>query len=256
MKIIPIACLKDNYAYLLVCEQTNDAVIVDPSEAAPVQNVIDKECVTLKAIWNTHHHWDHTNGNQKLYDCYPRLTVAGHVSDSKRIPLINQCLDNHDTLSVGKEIIATVLHTPGHTLGAVSYYLEKDRALFTGDTLFGAGCGRLFEGTPAMLHQSLMTLSQLPPETNVYCGHEYTYNNLKFAAVIDPTNTMIQQRSKSLEKQPCSIPFSIKIEQQTNPFLRTTSHSVVDTVCRQFTLSNPHPVDVFAALRKWKDTYA
>jgi len=164
MRIVSIPCLSDNYAYLVICEATQRAAIVDPSEAAPVLAAVRQHGVELAAIWNTHHHWDHTGGNQELVAAVGGLEVVAHESDRGRVPAQTKFVDEGDTVSVG-QVSAVIIHNPGHTSGAISYHIADPGAVFTGDTMFGAGCGRLFEGTPADMRVSLGKLSALPGAT-------------------------------------------------------------------------------------------
>ena len=252
MEILPIPCLSDNYAYLLVCTATGEAAVVDPSEAEPVIRAVHARGIQLTAILNTHHHHDHVGGNDALLARYGALPVYGHVSDRGRIPGQTVGLHEGDTLAVGT-LRPRVLHVPGHTLGAVAYVV--DDAVFTGDTLFIAGCGRLFEGTPAMMHASLShKLAALDPATRVYCGHEYTVKNLEFAAHVEPGNHDVTAalgaaRATRAAGSP-TVPSTIARERSTNPFLRVDSPAVRATVG-----ADGDAVAVFAAVRKAKDTY-
>jgi hydroxyacylglutathione hydrolase len=187
MRIQPIPCLEDNYAYLVV--SGGDAVVVDASEAGPVRDAVARAGVRVRAIWSTHHHWDHVGGNEEVARELRVDEVVGHESDRGRLPGQTRGVVAGDVVSAG-ELAATCMHIPGHTLGAVAYYVESggERVVFTGDTLFCAGCGRLFEGSPAQMHASLRSLLALAPDTRVYCGHEYTENNLRFAAHLEPEN--------------------------------------------------------------------
>jgi hydroxyacylglutathione hydrolase len=257
MKVIPVPCLSDNYAYLVICEETNQAGVVDPSEAAPVIKAVEQAHVTLKAILNTHHHWDHVGGNNALIAKYPGLAVYGHASDKGRIDGQTVFLGHGDTFTLGKLSVRAV-HNPGHTSGAVSYIIED--AVFTGDTMFAAGCGRLFEGTPADMHESLShVIGGLPKPTKVYFGHEYTVNNLKFALHVEPDNTAVQSKLKRVEalraKGQFSTPSTLAEEWETNPFMRVDSATIKATV-RQ---ADPHndltPVSTLAAVRGMKDNF-
>jgi hydroxyacylglutathione hydrolase len=240
MRIVSIPCLSDNYAYLVICETTQRAAIVDPSEAAPVLAAVRQQGVELEAIWNTHHHWDHTGGNQELVSAVRGLEVVAHASDRGRVPAQTQFVNDGDTVSVG-QITARVIHNPGHTSGAISYHIADPSAVFTGDTLFGAGCGRLFEGTPVDMHGSLNKLAALPGNTEVYCGHEYTEKNLLFAAEAEKGNTAVAERLARVSElrktgQP-SVPFTMAEEQATNPFVRAGS------------------AERLGELRAWKDRF-
>jgi len=242
MRIIPVPCLKDNYAYLVVCDQTGHAAVVDPSEGEPVLAAARRENITaLQAIWNTHHHHDHVGGNQEVSAAFPGIEVVAHSSDRGRVPAQTRFVEEGDELVLGN-LRATIVHNPGHTRGAISYRVLGDPgALFTGDTMFGAGCGRLFEGSPADMFTSLGKLTALPPETRVYCGHEYTASNLKFAAAAEPDNPAVAERRGLVEAARArgepSVPFTVADELATNPFVRAGS------------------VARLGELRAWKDRF-
>ncbi|MEK6607527.1 MAG: hydroxyacylglutathione hydrolase [Myxococcota bacterium] len=246
MRVIPVPCLRDNYAYLVVCDETGEAAVVDPSEAAPVLRAAAAARVRLSAIWNTHHHGDHTGGNADLAASHGagRLAVVGHASDRGRIPEFTVGVEDGDEVRLGA-LRARVLHVPGHTLGALTYLVGD--AAFTGDTLFLAGCGRLFEGTPAMMFASLAKLATLPPSTRVFCGHEYTRRNLAFAREALPGDENIRERAERLgvphparrdvpAGEP-TVPGTIAEERATNLFLRAAT------------------VDALAELRRRKDAW-
>src|SRR5262245_36788235 len=165
-RVIPVPCLSDNYAYLVVCGETNEAAIVDASEAAPVLAAVREHGIDVKAIWSTHHHHDHVGGNEEVARALGVGEISGHASDRGRIPGQTRFLETGDVVSVGK-VTARAIHIPGHTLGAVAYFIEggEERAVFTGDTMFLAGCGRLFEGTPEQMHTSLGSLVALDERT-------------------------------------------------------------------------------------------
>lgn len=260
MRIVPVPCLKDNYAYLVICEATNQAAVVDPSEAGPLREAAAREGVELTAIWNTHHHWDHTGGNKDLLEAYPELEVIGHESDRGRIPGQTTFANEGDTVTVGQEVRARIIFNPGHTTGAISYVIESEPAVFTGDTLFGAGCGRIFEGTPAMMHESLTKLAALHEDTLVYCGHEYTASNLRFSAAAEPDNPAIAARAASVEQlreagEP-TVPFAMREELATNPFLRASIPALAAGArAGGEPPKDDGPVEVFAALRRWKDRF-
>jgi hydroxyacylglutathione hydrolase len=268
MRIVPIPCLKDNYAYLVVCETTGAAAVVDPSEAGPVIEVVEREGVALEAIWNTHHHWDHTGGNKDLLSAYPELEVIAHASDRGRIPGQTTFVEDGEEITLGKEVRARIIHNPGHTSGAISYHLGAGGAgdaggtagaVFTGDTLFLAGCGRLFEGTPAQMHASLERLAALPDQTRVYCGHEYTASNLRFAAAVEPGNEAVQARAREVaaasEAGAPSVPGTMAEERATNPFLRVHLPEVAAAARATERVANDTPLEIFAALRRWKDRF-
>ena len=257
MKVIPIPCLSDNYAYLVVCEETGQAGIVDPAEDAPIVRAVEQEGVNLVAILNTHHHWDHTGGNEALLGRYPNLEVYGHHSDRGRIDGQTRELNHEDQFQLGN-LDVRVLHNPGHTMGAVSYYIGD--AVFTGDTLFAGGCGRLFEGSPEMMYTSLNeTLGSLPRETRVFFGHEYTESNLKFAQHVEPDNQAIQEklaRVQALRKNgEFSTPSTLAEEWETNPFMRCDSATIMNRVAGEEGFNPEKPQTVLGAVRRLKDNF-
>jgi hydroxyacylglutathione hydrolase len=255
MKIVQIPLLRDNYGYLVVCPKTNNAGIVDPSEAEPVLRRVEQEKVALRAILNTHHHRDHTGGNEGLLAAH-RLDVYGHKSDQGRIPGLTHGVDEGDEVVIG-ELRGKVLFIPGHTTGHVAYLFGN--SLFCGDTLFTAGCGRLFEGTPEQMHASLKKLMALPDETKVYCGHEYTESNLRFAVTLEPKNHKLVSRFERVQalraRGTSTVPSTIEEEKQTNPFLRWDSTELRKSLKRDFPRLAMEPVPVFAQVRKLKDAF-
>ena len=255
MRIVQIPLLRDNYAYLIVCEKTNNAAIVDPSEAGPILSKVKEEKVTLRAILNTHHHHDHTGGNPGLLDRWT-LQVYGHAADKERIPGLTHPLNDGDEVRIG-ELTGKVLFIPGHTRGHIAYLFENK--LFCGDTLFVAGCGRLFEGTAEQMHDSLTKLRQLPEDTLVYCGHEYTEKNIQFALTLEPNNkhlTEKMQRARSLRAKGIStVPSTMAEEMETNPFLRWESKEIQDNLRKNFPHLGLDPVSVFAKIRELKDQF-
>ena len=255
MKIIQIPLLRDNYGYLIVCEKTKNAAIIDPSEADPVLARIDQEQVSLQAILNTHHHRDHTGGNEGIL-AKRKAEVYGHKSDSARIHGLSRGVDEGDEIQIG-ELKGTVLFIPGHTTGHVAYLFENN--LFCGDTLFTAGCGRLFEGTPEQMQASLKKLMALPDNTKVYCGHEYTESNLRFAMSVEPKNPKLASRFERVQglraRGTSTVPSTIEEEKQTNPFLRWDSKEIQAHVKAAHATTRLDPVSVFAAVRKMKDSF-
>jgi hydroxyacylglutathione hydrolase len=215
MRVLSIPCLADNYAYVVIAGDSS--AIVDPSEHAPVLDVVAREGLTPTAIWLTHHHWDHVGGVEGIVSAFPSIEVVAHASDVSRVPRVTRPVQEGDIVALDG-VRAKIIHNPGHTLGAISYWIEDgDGAVFTGDTLFAAGCGRVFEGTPEMMHASLHKLAALPPSTRVYFGHEYTAANLAFAAHVEPGNQAIAARAANLATP--STPSTIADERATNPFL-------------------------------------
>jgi hydroxyacylglutathione hydrolase len=231
-RVIPVACLSDNYAYLLVCDGTKEVAIVDPSEDAPVVRALDTAGLTPSAIWNTHHHHDHTGGNEALAAHYGIGWVSGHASDRGRIAGQTKFLEAGARFILG-ELDVEILHIPGHTLGAIAYVVRSksgDVALFTGDTLFHGGCGRLFEGTPAQMNDSLKSLVAQGDAARVYPGHEYTVSNLRFAHSVEPSHQAVADALAAAQKlrdagQP-TVGTTIVLERETNPFVRTASAEI------------------------------
>jgi len=255
MKVIQIPLLRDNYGYLVVCEDTGEAAIVDPSEGEPVLERIARENVHLSAILNTHHHRDHTGGNPTLLARH-QARVYGHRNDQGRIPGLTNPLDEGDEIQVGN-LRAQVRFIPGHTNGHVAYLFGH--SLFCGDTLFVAGCGRLFEGTAEQMLASLSRLQQLPADTLVYCGHEYTQKNLEFALTLEPNNRKLSEkleRVRALRSQGiATVPSTMAEEIQTNPFLRWDSQEIQATLRKNHALTDTEPVEVFRKIRDLKDHY-
>ncbi|KAK4566606.1 hypothetical protein RGQ29_002750 [Quercus rubra] len=225
LQIELVPCLSDNYAYLLHDVDTGTVGVVDPSEALPVIDALKRKNRNLTYILNTHHHYDHTGGNEELKERYG-AKVIGSAIDRDRIPGIDIILNDGDKwMFAGHEVV--VMETPGHTRGHISFYFPGSGVIFTGDTLFSLSCGKLFEGTPEQMLSSLKKITALPDDTNIYCGHEYTLSNSKFALSIEPKNEALKSyashvahlRSKGL----ATIPTTLKMEKSCNPFLRTSS---------------------------------
>lgn len=251
IRLVPL--LTDNYAYLLHDSATGEAAIVDPSEAAPVLAAAAGLGWTLRHILNTHHHDDHIGGDAELV-AETGAIVAAPEADRHRIAALKVGLKDGDTYKVG-ETVFEVFETPGHTSGHISLYCASDAALFSGDTLFALGCGRLFEGTAEQMWRSLDRLRKLPPETRIYCGHEYTQSNCRFALSIEPENEALQARAAEIQAlrslgEP-TIPTTIGIELATSPFLRADVPSVQEAVG----LAGADPVAVFAEIRRRKDKF-
>lgn len=256
MKIHQIPLLRDNYGYLVVCEKTNQAAIVDPSEAEPVLRRVEQEKVQPVAILNTHHHRDHTGGNEGLLAQLPTLKVFAHKSDQSRVFGLTDGVDEGGAVAIG-ELKAKVFFIPGHTTGHVAYLFDNN--LFCGDALFTAGCGRLFEGTPEQMHGSLSKLMALADNTNVYCGHEYTESNLRFAMSVEPKNPKLAARYERVQAQrargAATVPATLEEEKQTNPFLRWHSKEIQASVKAAHPAVRNDPVSVFGAVRKMKDVF-
>jgi hydroxyacylglutathione hydrolase len=225
MKIQIIPCLQDNYSYLIIDEKNNIACVIDPSEADPIIKYLEENNIKLKFILNTHHHYDHVGGNQKLKEKYG-ASVIGYKGDKERIPGIDILLNDQETW-IHKNFEAKIIHIPGHTLGHICFYFYKEESVFTGDTLFSLGCGRIFEGTYSQMFNSLMKLKELPEKTKVYCGHEYTKKNLDFCLTYDANNknlkTKVYHVDERLKNGLPTIPSTIKDELECNIFLRSNN---------------------------------
>ncbi len=249
VSIVP--CLSDNYAYLVRRDGSNDAFVVDPSEAEPVIAAVDALGLRLVGILNTHHHHDHVGGNEGLVAKFGPLPIVAFEGDKGRVPGQTRGVGDEETFEVAG-LSVRALHVPGHTTGAVAY--ATDGAVFTGDTLFIAGCGRLFEGTPAMMHRSLSErIARLPDDTRVYCGHEYTVSNLQFALHADPDNAdarkALDEAREKRARGESTVPSTIARERATNPFLRVTSPAMRER------FGGGDAVSVLAAVRKAKDEF-
>jgi hydroxyacylglutathione hydrolase len=234
LRVERIPTLRDNYTYLLICEQSGEAAVVDAPEAAPVERRVEKLGARVTQVLSTHHHPDHSAANPELAKRYD-APVYGHHSDAKRIPGFTNGLEEGDTIQVGEQR-ASILFIPAHTRGHIAYVF--DGAVFCGDTLFAAGCGRLFEGTPQMMYTALVEkLGRLPGDTRVYCGHEYTTGNLRFAAHVEPDNEAVRRALAAAEERrsraaadwhdatpdEMTVPSTIADEHETNPFLRAAN---------------------------------
>ena len=222
MKIEIIKCLQDNFSYLIIDEKTQKACVVDPSEAAPIINFLNNKKLSLKYILNTHHHYDHVGGNSELKKKY-NSCVVGFKGDKDRIPEIDILLEDNQIWKKDN-FEAKIYHIPGHTLGHIAFHFFKEKKIFTGDTLFSLGCGRLFEGTYEQMFKSLKKIKQLPKDTDIYCGHEYTLQNSNFCIANDPENLKLKEKilriKKNLQNNLPTIPSSLEDELECNIFLK------------------------------------
>jgi hydroxyacylglutathione hydrolase len=251
IKIIP--CLDDNYSYLIHDKNSNTVAIVDPSEFEACDKIIDKNYKKLDFILNTHHHYDHVGGNKLLKEKY-NSTVLGFEGDKNRIPSIDKVLKENQEFKIGILNFSTIF-IPGHTKGHIAFYFKKEKVLFTGDTLFSLGCGRVFEGTYEQMFQSINKLKNLPGDTKVYCGHEYTYKNLEFCLMYNPNNSFLKNKKNAIElnlknKKP-TIPSTIDDEINANIFLRFNDPDVK----KALNLENSSDIEIFTKLRDLKDNF-
>ena len=234
-----IKCLKDNYSYLVIDESNNTACVIDPSEPEPIINFIEKKNIILKYILNTHHHFDHIGGNKDLKKKYNSI-VVGYKDDAERIPEVDILVEDNQVWKA-ENFEAKIIHVPGHTAGHISFYFFKNELIFTGDTLFSLGCGRIFEGTYQEMFNSLNKIKNLPENTKVYCGHEYTLQNSKFCIEHDPKNLYLQKKileiREKLKNNLPTIPSTLKDEIDCNIFLRAKN------------------VESFSKLRDLKDNF-
>ena len=253
MDIEIIPCLNDNYSYLLKDNQTDTVAIIDPSEFGPCDKKINQKYKKLDLILNTHHHFDHVGGNVELKKKYG-AKILGFENDKKRIPEIDTLLKDGQEFKIGNLNVKTIF-IPGHTSGHIAFYFEKEKVVFTGDTLFSLGCGRVFEGTYQQMFESLNKIKSLPGDTKIYCGHEYTKNNLGFCIKFNPNNKYLKDKEKMLEAKikegKPTIPSTIKEEIQTNIFLRYNDVDVKDAL----NLKNASDLEIFTKLRDLKDNF-
>lgn len=262
-RVRPVPAFRDNYLWLIVDSTGSRAVVVDPGDAGAIERALEAASLSLDAILLTHHHADHTGGVARLVARHG-CPVYGPRADP--IQGIDHPLGDGDRVGLPEfDIDFEVMAVPGHTLGHIAYYgnrLGDDDprgVLFCGDTLFAAGCGRLFEGTPEQMHRSLERLAALPQDTLVYCAHEYTLSNLAFANAAEPGAGAVAARLAEArtvrEREIPTVPSAIGIERQTNPFLRTDSPAVIARLAERGVGSDAGPVERFAALRAWKDEF-
>ncbi|GAA0414919.1 hydroxyacylglutathione hydrolase [Cocleimonas flava] len=263
-RIITVPAFSDNYIWLICDENQQYAAIVDPGDATPVIKALEKDKIQPVAILITHFHADHVGGIGKLLEKYPNLSVYGPASE--RIPHITHPLQGGETIHINQiNTDFQVMNVHGHTAGHIAYYTHEDSAdktgegrLFCGDTLFAAGCGRVFNGTKKDLHDSLEKISKLPENTLIYCAHEYTLDNIGFAKWVEPDNEkLISRESDAIalrENGETTVPSRLSLELETNPFLRTHLPKVVKRVSEFAGKPLENSTEVFTAMRTWKDT--
>ena len=248
-----IPCLSDNYSYLLCDKDTNTVAIIDPSDFRSCDKKISKQYNKLDYILNTHHHSDHIGGNEKLKEKYASK-VLGFEMDKERIPSIDIPLKEKQTFKIGNTSFE-VIFIPGHTKGHIAFYFKDEKIVFTGDTLFSLGCGRVFEGTYEQMLNSVNKLKELPEDTKIYFGHEYTKKNLDFCLEYDVNNENLKKKtdwinSKIVSNSP-TVPISISEEKKTNIFLRCNEPSIKNAL----NLNNASELEIFSKLRDLKDSF-
>ena len=270
MSIITVPAFSDNYIWLVVHKITHknhdqnksSAVIVDPGDAAPVIKTLEEQGIRPMAILITHFHYDHVGGIEALLERYPELVVYGPRKERERIPHLSYALDppieGGKTIKPAPGLEFEVLAVPGHTAGHIAYYDAQNGNLFCGDTLFACGCGRVFDGTLGDLHDSLKKIASLPADTQIYCAHEYTLDNIGFAKWVEPDSADLLAREQAamelIDNDRATVPSSLAMELQTNPFLRTNKPHVIKRVEQATGKKLNNPSEVFAAMRTWKDT--
>ncbi|TAN64958.1 MAG: hydroxyacylglutathione hydrolase [Methylobacter sp.] len=253
LTILTLPVLNDNYIYLLHDPVSGETAAVDPAVAQPVLEVLDQKGWQLSCILNTHHHSDHVGGNLELKQKTGCTVIAG-LSDRHRIPGFDRGVVERDVITIGTHS-AQVISTPGHTSGHVVYHFSEDNTLFCGDTLFVMGCGRLFEGSAEQMWHSLQKLKALPESTQIYCAHEYSQANGRFALTVDPDNRQLQQKIELINqlraKHLPTVPSTIEQELATNPFFREDSLTLQKTINKV----KHTPIEVFAEIRRLKDHF-
>ena len=248
-----IPCLNDNYSYLIFDKDANVVAIIDPSDFNPCDEIVKKKYNKLDYILNTHHHFDHVGGNQKLKEKY-KSKVLGYEIDKDRIPGIDIALKEKQNFKIG-DTSFEVIFIPGHTKGHIAFYFKDEKIVFTGDTLFSLGCGKVFEGTYEQMFSSLNKLKNLPIDTKIFCGHEYTKKNLEFCLEYDSNNELLRKKSNwinsKIESNSPTVPISIDEEKKTNRFLRCNEPSIKNAL----NLNNTSEQEIFSKLRHLKDSF-
>jgi len=253
MQITPIPCLADNYAYVINDENSGLVGVIDPSEAKPIISFLTKNKLKLNYILNTHHHFDHIGGNIELKKLY-NAEVVGFEGDKHRIPGIDITLSDNEKWTFGKSLVK-ILHIPGHTLGHICFFFEKEKIAFTGDTLFSLGCGRIFEGDHKQMLESLNKIKKFPKNTKIYCGHEYTYKNAEFCMKYDSNNIDLKKKIEIIKKIRSNnlptIPTTLEDELNSNIFLRCDQNDLKI----KLNMKNQEDYKVFRKVRDLKDVF-
>jgi len=253
MQITPIPCLTDNYAYIINDNISKKVGVVDPSEASPIISFLNKNKLKLNYILNTHHHFDHIGGNNELKKLF-NAKVVGFFGDKHRIPGIDITLKDNEKWTFGNSLVK-ILHIPGHTLGHICFFFEKEKIVFTGDTLFSLGCGKIFEGDHIQMLKSLNKIKELPKDTKIYCGHEYTYKNAEFCIKYDTGNADLKKKFEIIKKLRLqnlpTIPTTLEDELSSNIFLRCDQNDLKI----KLNMQNQEDYKVFRKVRDLKDGF-
>ncbi|MCF6291937.1 MAG: hydroxyacylglutathione hydrolase [Robiginitomaculum sp.] len=253
IEVVQLPCLSDNYGFLVHDPKTKTTISIDSPDAAVINKALEDRNWSLSAIWNTHHHFDHAGGNAALVERW-NCKIIAPKGDAKFIPNADQLVSDGDEVFLGG-VMAKVLHTPGHTMGHIIYVFENENIAFVGDTLFALGCGRLFEGGPKEMWPSLQKVMALAPQTMIYCAHEYTADNLRFAITIDPDNPELIARGREIktkrENDQWTIPFTLAEDLATNPFLRAADPAIR----KRLGMQDASDQQVFAEIRQRKDNF-
>lgn len=255
IEVAQFICLSDNFGILVHDPDTGATASVDAPDGDAIAAEAARRGWTLTHLLLTHHHLDHVQGAETLRKRFPQMKIVGAAKDAHRLPPLDQAVSDGDEVAVGAAR-ARVIATPGHTLGHVAFYFPEDEAVFVGDTLFSLGCGRVFEGTTDEMRLSLETLANLPRETRVYCGHEYTQANGRFAVTVDPENPVLRERVERVAALRAAgkftLPTTIALENATNPFLRVEDPDVK----KAMGMDDANPFAVFAEMRERKNRFA
>ncbi|MFY9627030.1 MAG: hydroxyacylglutathione hydrolase [Methylocystis sp.] len=254
LEIHQFICLEDNFGLLLHDDHSGETASIDAPDGEAIAAEAKRLGWRLTHVLLTHHHLDHVQGVPALRSAFPGLVVVGAHKDAHRLNGVDVLVGEGDVVAIGPTL-ARVLETPGHTTGHLAYYFLEDEAVFVGDTLFSLGCGRVFEGTMETMYNSLEKLAELPDETRVYCGHEYTQANARFALTVDPENPMLAERAREVDELRSAgkytLPTTIALERATNPFLRAEDQLVQTAMG----MSDDDPVEVFARMRERKNDF-
>lgn len=255
IEVIQFRCLNDNFGLLVHDVSTGATASIDAPDGQEIATEVRRYGWSLSHLLITHHHADHVQGASTLRKIFPEMIIIGSLKDAYRLPPLDRGVNEGDRILIGCSA-AQVIETPGHTLGHIAYHFDQDNAVFVGDTLFSLGCGRVFEGTMEMMHLSLDKLANLPPQTRIYCGHEYTQANGKFALTVDPENDLLKERMRHVdmlrESGQFTLPTTIALERATNPFFRVEDPDIK----RAMGLTQAGAIEVFSHMRERKNNFA